>query len=229
MFSSEDQFRTILGILTNKDGALPSYALYTLLRAACDADVRCRHLLDPAITETLRLARALNERLDNLDEQREVVPAGKHFDDRVAHLEMRAVANGIVPLRSQPKGGGPGKIIGFDEHQMSGVDLFNAYLPSGSDAFRVLSGYVHSKPWVQLTRDRAQPSDDPGVQNVRTDLDVVRFSGVLDAVLDLHDENIGHWLHLAGYPAEVWREAKKGSSAAPGGGRRGQPRRTGQR
>ena len=67
IFSAEDHLRTVLAFLRPEppltEVILPQFSLYTLLRAACTADVRARHLLDLGITETRRLARALNERL----------------------------------------------------------------------------------------------------------------------------------------------------------------------
>src|SRR5438876_6248048 len=70
LFSAEDHLRTILMIL--KTGPLPCFALLTLIRAAAEADVRCRYLVEPSITETQRLARGMNERLDNLKEQKKI-------------------------------------------------------------------------------------------------------------------------------------------------------------
>jgi hypothetical protein len=77
-------------------------------------------------------------------------------------------------------------------------------------AFSFLSGYVHSKPWVAMQAHRAKPSAHPGVADVATDLNVVLFVAVLKVVLDIHDFNIAQWLRLAGYPPEVWTNAKKG-------------------
>src|SRR2546428_4663666 len=104
LFSAEDHLRTVLMIL--KAGPLPCFALLTLIRAAAEADVRCRHLLDPLITETERLARGMNERLDNLQEQRKVdaPQADMHYPQRGAPLEQPAKANGIAP--PYQKGGG---------------------------------------------------------------------------------------------------------------------------
>jgi hypothetical protein len=208
LFSAEDHLRTVLMIL--KTGPLPCFALLTLIRAAAEADVRCRHLLDPLITETERLARGMNERLDNLQEQRKVdaPQADKHYQQRVAHLEQRAKANGITPLYS--KGGGA--IHAFGEPQKTDRDLFATYLPggTGSMAFSFLSGYVHSKPWVTVQASRAKPSAERGVADVATDLNVLLFASILKIVLDIHDFNIGQWLRLAGYPPEVWANAKKG-------------------
>lgn len=39
---------------------------------------------------------------------------------------------------------------------------------------------------------------------------VLLFTGILKVVLEIHDFNIGQWLRLAGYPPEVWANAKKG-------------------
>ncbi len=136
---------------------------------------------------------------------------GTHTDQRVAHLEQRAIANGITPIRSRPKSGAPGQIIAFGEPQKTEAELFKDHLPAGSSAFRFLCGYVHSKPWVLVPRHRARASSDPKVSNISTDLDVTLFAAVLNGVLDLHDENIGYWLALAGYPSEVWRLAKQGA------------------
>jgi uncharacterized protein with PIN domain len=38
----------------------------------------------------------------------------------------------------------------------------------------------------------------------------VLFVAVLKVVVDIHDFNIAQWLRLAGYPPEVWTNAKKG-------------------
>jgi hypothetical protein len=128
MFSAEDHLRTVL--LVAKTGPLPAFALFTLVRVAADAVVRCRHLMDPAITETERLARGMNERLDNLKEQRKVhdPQAEQHFNARVAHLEQRAMANGITPLRKT----GASAIHAFGEAQKTDRDLFSSYLPGGA-------------------------------------------------------------------------------------------------
>lgn len=212
--SAEDHLRTSLAILKPAppliEVTLPQFSLYTLLRAACMADVRARHLLDLGITETRRLACALNERLDNLKEQRKALPESKLFDERVSRLEQRARSNGIDPHRE--KGSATGPISHFDEPWSSDFELFSTYLPAGSLAFRFLSGQAHSKPWVQIRRERAEASDDPRVALVPTDLDVLLYCNILESELDLHDEVVGAWMTLAGYPAEVWAGAKEGSA-----------------
>jgi hypothetical protein len=209
----EDHLRTALIVF--KTGPLPCFALYTLVRAAADAVVRAKHLLDPAISEPARLARGMNERLDNLNQQVKVMaePGRAHYDRRVQHLEQRARTNGIAVLREKRKDGTSGRIIAFGEPWSTDVDLFGRYLPAGSTAFRILSGYVHSKPWVLAPGYKAQPSPDPKVGMIPTDMDVRMFIAVLTTVLDLYDESVGHWLTLAGYPAEVWTNAKQGDGS----------------
>jgi hypothetical protein len=208
LYASEDHLRTVL--LVMEKGPLPSYALFTLLRTAAEAEVRCKHLLDPTISEKLRLARGLNERLDNLDEQRKADGNQAFFDQRVAYLEARAVTNGITPKRSAPKKGRVPEIIGFEgETVKSDVELFSLYLRHGSLAARFLGGHVHSKPWVQLSSSRAKPTADPKVALIPTDVDVELLLGVLDSVLTIRDANVGHWLTLAGYPADLWTQATK--------------------
>lgn len=207
LLSAEDHSRTIWHTLTNKDAALPTFALYTLLRAAAEAFVRCCHLLDPAISESERLARALDERRDNIAEARKAdAPSARSFyDARITHLEQRATTNTIAVLRSRN-----GAIIGFGSPHKSETDLFGDYLPAGAAAFRYLSGHVHSKAWAQLPRDQSEPSGEPGVQNARPVLKVLLFSAIFDGVLDLYDKSVGCWFVLAGYPAEVWHQAKQG-------------------
>ena len=214
IFSAEDHLRTVLAFLRPEppltEVILPQFSLYTLLRAACTADVRARHLLDLGITETRRLARALNERLDNLKEQRKALPPSEHFDERVDWLEQRAKANGIVPRRERDSVIGP--VTHFDEPWANDFELFSAYLPVGSLAFRFLAGHAHSKPWVQIRPERAEVSEDPRVALVPTDLDILLFCNILEPALDLHDQVVAMWLTLAGFPPEVWDGTKEGSS-----------------
>lgn len=194
--AAEDHLRTIFQIL--RTGPLPMYALYTLLRAAGEADVRCRHLLDLSTSPKERLGRALNERLDNLEEQSKFLPAkGSVLAARFGHLVKRAQANGVAPVYSRKN---LRKLLGLGEARKSEVDLFATYFGGGSGAFRFLSGYVHSKPWIWLRRDRTVPTGEPGVRLAHIDLDGVLFASLLIAVVDLHEENLRNWSALAGRP-----------------------------
>jgi hypothetical protein len=214
IFAGEDHLRLIRSVL--ETGPLPSFALYPLLRAAAEAMVRARHLLDLDITETQRLARGLNERLDNLDEQKKIAPDAlddghdelfAHYEERVAHLEERAVENGIKVCRQRLKDGSAGKITGFDEPIRSDFSLFSTYLYEGPTAYRWLSGHVHSKPWVQLPKSAATPSADPEVALVQTGMNIPLFANLLDCVLDVYEESLVAWLVLAGYPRDTLKIA----------------------
>ncbi len=208
IFSAEDHLRA--AVIVVKHGPLPGFALYTLLRAAADAAVRAAYLLELQLTPAERLGRTLNERLDNLHEQRKfmVVDEDDHFGQSVEGLKSRATSHGVNVLYS--KAGAPRKLIGFGEPQPSVTQLFDRFLAGGESVHRYLSGYAHSKMWVQLPRSRAESSpDDPDVALVPTDLVVKTFVGVLSAVTQLYDEDLAKYLTLAGYPSEVWHLAKQ--------------------
>ena len=115
LYSAEDHLRTMLMIFEGTK--LPTYSLYTLLRAAAEAVVRCAYLLDPSLTERERMARGLNVRWENLDEQRKIDHDDKQFAERVAHLEQRAAANGIQVLKKSGD-----KPAHFGERRRSDVD-----------------------------------------------------------------------------------------------------------
>jgi hypothetical protein len=208
IISAEDHFGAILQIRSTQ--RLPKFALYTLLRAAGEAAVRCRYLLDPKLSGQDRLARALNERLDNIREARkDPAMTEAYYQKRLKFLEDKAIANGIEPIPEKRKTGEPGPTTAFGEQRKSATQLFTDYLPAGSKAFRSLSGFTHSRPWVQLRPELAQPSTEPGVSEMPLDLDVGEFLEVLANVVDLHDENIRLWLAAAGYPGDIWSTAKK--------------------
>jgi hypothetical protein len=202
LYASEDHLRTIQTVI--ESGRLPSYALWTMLRTSAEAEVRCRHLLELPISETDRLARGLNERFDNLIEQRKATGDLAFFRSRVAHLEQRATAHGIAPLYAKTKGGGQGDVIGFGEPAKSDVEFFDLYFTTGSKAFRYLGGHVHSKPWVQLPVRRVKPTRDPKVSTIPTELNVILFAAVVNSVLILRDGSVRAWLVLSGYPGDLW-------------------------
>jgi hypothetical protein len=205
LMSAEDHLRTVLTVLTS-DAPLPGFSLFTLVRGAAVPAVHARHLLDPSITEGQRLGRGLNARLENLEQQQKVHPEiqGNHFDERLEHLRSRADANGVAVIRNRN-----GTIIAFGESQPSDTDLFERYLPEvGKTYFQYLSGYAHSLPWAQLPRHRAEPSADPEISLVRTDVNVPVFAAVLNGALNLYDETVEFWLGHAGFPSQVWTMAK---------------------
>ncbi len=205
--AAEDHLRTILSLLA-PDIMLPSFSMFTLVRGAAMPTVHARHLLEPSITETTRLGRALSARLKNLEQQQKVNPEvqGPFFVDRVDHLTKRAEANGITVLRNKKDA-----VIGFGEHWPTDADLFEKYIPEvGKTFWQFLSGHAHSMAWIQLPISRALPSDKPGIVMVPTAVDVPTLAGVLNRTLTLYDETVGIYLEHAGFPPLVWAEAKKG-------------------
>ncbi len=207
LYAGEDHLRTILMII--RSGTIPSYAAYTLLRPAAEAEVRARHLLDLGISETERLGRGMNERLDNLIEQRKAGVDPKAVQRRIGDLDRRAKANGVAVMWSRVKAGKKREIVGFGEPLKTDLDLFKLHLRAGSSAFRFLSAHVHSKPWIQLPKSRARPGRIPTMSFVSTEINLVVFASVLDSVLKVHDENVGFLLVLAGYPMRVWNDFKE--------------------
>jgi hypothetical protein len=127
LYSAEDHLRAMLMLLEGPQ--VPTYSLYTLLRAAAEAVVRCSYLLDPDVTERQRMARGLNVRLGNLIEQNKVVRDDKLFAERVAHLEERAALNGIFVC----KGREDKPATEFGGRRMSGIALFATYIRSEGD------------------------------------------------------------------------------------------------
>jgi hypothetical protein len=195
LVSAEDHLRSVL-ILLAPDVLLSPFSLFTLIRGAAVATVHARHLLDPTIDESARLERGLSARLENLKQQKNVLPElqGSRFNDRVKYLRQRAATNGVELVR-WPRD----------------TELFDTYMPGiGKTYFQYLSGYAHSFPWAQIPMHRAQPSDDPDYSLVPTDVDVPTLAIVLTNALDMYDEAVGFFLIHGGYPAMVWNEAKKG-------------------
>lgn len=126
----------------------------------------------------------------------------------IDHIEQRATKNGVSVERSKPKSGRTREITGFGEPVRSDLDLFKTYLRAGTAAYRFLGGHVHSKPWVQLPRNRARPTPTPTISSISTEINLMLFCSVLDSVLKVHDANVGHILVLSGYPISIWNDIK---------------------
>jgi hypothetical protein len=220
LVAAEDHLRTVLTVI-KAERPLPQYSVFTLVRGAALAIVHARYLLDPTIDETARMGRGLGARMVNvkhihrayseLDPPERPPHGHATWDDwlaeRIDHFEKRAIANGVPVGRSQQ---GAGPVYGFPDQWPSDIDLFDQQMPAvGSTYFRYLSGYVHSMPWTNLNVGRAQPSDEPGISLVRTDVDVPTMAAVIDGAVDLYEKTIVAYLAHGGYPAMVWQEAKK--------------------
>jgi len=218
-YSGEDHLRAMLILFEGR--LLPTYALFTLLRAAAEAIVRCAYLLDPGITESQRLARALNVRLVNLIQQNKAAPDEVLQASRVAYLEQRAADNGIVVFKSAKNN----VVTHFSEPRRNEVELFARYVkpleagsgaeaPVGKMLYRYLSGQVHSMLWVKLSQAESVSTDEPGMSSVKLDLQFDWLAGMLSLVLRVHEHNMLNLLQLSGYPSVVWEEAKKTAMVA---------------
>jgi hypothetical protein len=207
LYSVEDHLRTVLALLETQ--TLPTFALYSLLRPAAEAAVRMAYLLEAGIDETQRLARGLNVRLENLIQQNKVVADHAMLTERLANLERRATANGIDTLRDRRD-----RVDGFGEREPQETDLFAEYLGEGELIYRYLSGHIHSMAWVQISREGAVPTDEPGVSSMPMVLNVEVFANVLTIVLGRHEKNVVRLLQSGGYPREVWVQAMTTAVAA---------------
>jgi hypothetical protein len=211
LFAAGDHLRTIVAIADT--GNVPSFALFTLLRSAAEAAVRARHLLEPQLDDSARLARSLNERLSNLAEQGKVVLDDEHLMERISHLEQRAQQLGIE-VRSNKQG----KTDSFGEPRQSMVALFARYLKGGDTGYRVLSAYAHSMQWMLVRSARAKPSTEPEIVLVSTQVDTDELLALMDDIVDLFDADCGFWVVLAGQPLDVWSLAKQGGAAPTSAG-----------
>jgi hypothetical protein len=234
--AAEDHLRTVLWVAEGR--RLPSFALYTLTRAAAEALARAWYLLDAPDVKNRR-SRALNVRLHSMREQaklanprprrgtpqrqqnqeeiRRAEEIKQHQRKQTRLLEDGAAAVGIAVRRDKN-----GRTLGFGSAALP--DRWEAVadaMDEGEVAYGVMSGFGHSEPWALLRPERARPTDDPDVMEAPTALDLGWLMGILDRVLDLHDRVLARWMALAGQPFEVWQLAKQGSAAArqpfPGG------------
>jgi hypothetical protein len=208
--AAEDHLATIVTVY--EAGPLPLYSPYTLLRAAGEAICHGSELLDPSISDTVRLAHALNERLFGLDQQRKSDPDEKSarafFVKQVDHLVKRAQANGITPVYNKPKNGKP-ELVGFGKPRKKDFQLFSDCLPGvGGEAFRFLSPHVHSTALQQLLFAEAQPTTNLSFKNVPSMMNGVDLAKLIDAFAEVHDKNIGQFATYAGLSADEWDQVK---------------------
>jgi hypothetical protein len=207
IYSVDDHLRTILWLF--EGGQLPTYALYTLLRAAAVPAVKSAYLLEQNIDERARLARALNVRWDGFDEQNKLDPNSQRLAENIAYLEERARKNGIEVFKKDPNR----PATAFGEHRPSELILFGKYLRGrnssnrfGQMVFRLLSGHVHAEVWPKMLNAETAETDEPGIVSVKLDLQFDWFAPMLWMVLRLHIQNGRSLLKLSGSPDLVWDE-----------------------
>jgi len=202
---SEDHFRTILMILQNN--LLPMFSVYSLLRPPAEADVRTLFLLDAQVNERERLARGLSVRFESLREQSKVKSVPTRFAAASARIEEKASANGIAAVRSKPKSGPP-EIIGFGQAMKKETELFRTYHAGGELLYRVLSSHVHARSWAWVDPQKAAPSTEPGVSQLRVDLDISFWLGFLVLSLKTHELASIRFLELGGGAKAHWEQTK---------------------
>jgi len=218
LYSAEDHLRTMRIVLEAE--FLPTYALFSLLRAAAEAVVSCAYLLDDSLSDTARMARGLNVRWENLEEQRKLTGDASQFAARVAILEERAARNGIQVFKVDPAK----PATDFGERRLSEIALFSKYItpekpdpnadkPIGELVYRYLSGHVHSAIWVKIANAEITATDEPGMSTVKLDLQFDWLALMLRMILRRHESNIVSLLALSGYPVMVWHEALKSGTA----------------
>lgn len=211
IYSAEDHLRTILRVFEGTD--LPTYSLFTLLRGAAVPIVTGAYLLEPGIDDKTRLARALNVRWVNVEEQNKLDPNAQNFAKNIAHLEERAAANGITVFKKDPAR----PATDFGERRLSEFALCGRYLKGkdpeserfGGMVYRYLSGHVHAMLWVKMINADVAETSEPGISSLRLDLQFDWFATMLQVVLRLHVRNITSLMSLSGFPRTIWEEAMK--------------------
>ncbi len=166
------------------------------------------------------MARGLNVRWENLEEQRKLTGDAGQFAARVAALEERAARNGIQVFNVDPAK----PATDFGERRLNEVALFSRYItpekpnpdadkPIGELVYRYLSGHIHSAIWVKIANAEITATDEPGMSTVKLDLQFDWLALMLRMVLRRHESNIVSLLMLSGYPVMVWNEAMKSGIA----------------
>lgn len=203
---SEDHLRTILMIL--RKNVLPMFSVYSLLRPPAEADVRVLFLLDAHISERERLARGLSVRFENLREQSNVKSVPTRFAAASASIERKAIENGIAPVWSKPKKKERPRIIGFGQAMKKETELFRTYHSGGELLYRVLSCHVHARSWAWVDPQKAVPSGDPGVAQLKVELDISFWLNCLILSLQTHEMALIRVLELGGGAKSDWEKTK---------------------
>lgn len=203
LFTARDHLRAL--VIFADTGQLPVYAPFTLLRAAAEATVRARFLLEQGLSNADRVGRHLNERLMNLREQHKLIPDKTHLGRRLADLQQRASALGIQPIVNRKTG----DIEGFGSRRPSMTDLFRLYLENGAETYRILSAYAHSMTWLIVRPSRAI-KDSSGQNWMPLVTDARELAVFIHDVCEAFDQACIRWVEASGQPRAVWDMAKQG-------------------
>jgi hypothetical protein len=160
---------------------VPAFAHLTLIRAATEATVTARWLLDPKAESMDRVARAVGFMSEDYEERRKAensfgmtafAPDGKSAAARKADLESDRLADHIKAV--QP---------------LSLVDLFKRYfLPDGEDGaffYRILSANAHARRWrLGMNTIADIGGSDPPLSRISAGDDIA-WASTANAVLTL--------------------------------------------
>lgn len=133
----------------------PTFAHFSLIRAAHESSWLAYWLLEPGTDATDRLVRGMAAQYVDYDERKKIEdamgqltvrPPAKSAADRLNDLLAEASLRGLTQVNKR------GKVL-LAKPMPSAVELFDLYEPAGqgvrgSYLYRLLSGYAHGKQWA---------------------------------------------------------------------------------
>ena len=137
-----------------------------------------------------------------------VKPDPQFLATRTARLEQRAIANGVAPVRSNPKKGEP-EIIGFGEAIKREIPLFQTYHDGKELLYRVLSSHIHARPWAWMDATKAMATAEPGVSLRKAELDINLYVSILVLTIKTHERALIRLLELSGGTKVEWETKKQ--------------------
>jgi hypothetical protein len=211
--SACDHLTTVVNVVDG--GLLPRYSPYTVVRGALEADAWLCWVLDTALTDLDRLARALTLRANSLYEARRIGAAPARLTPQRHYTKrMKRVFSVAKRWKLTPKTDNYGrvsfvtlpKVTPLLRALMPDPSPKNKVLTVGEQTYAELSARAHGTYWAAL--QGAVPVkrlDRFRVLGV-TQLDVVEFVRLLGIVVSLHDEAMKRMATLAGRNA--WEQVR---------------------
>lgn len=198
--ASEDHLLLVLGTFIG--GAIPRYALYTVIRGAIEAAAWCCWLEDPAISTTDRVARALTERFTSISALSKLGRAPK-FDKQVA--QMMSVAS---KYKIKPKNNKNAELIAFGKARPKVTDLLISLMPDatpetnglplGDHTYKTLSARAHATGWALVEGAVPVAKADDHSKLMYITVAIPELLRVLRIASDLHCRAVRQRLQLAG-------------------------------
>jgi hypothetical protein len=199
-------------------GQLPRYSLFTVIRAALEADAWACWLLDPTIDDSERLGRALTVRADSLFEMKRLglrplgtTPA-RHYNKRIKrvlaagkrwNLTLKTHKDGRVAFVVMPR------VTPLLRTLLPRKSSKNKKLTVGDQSYGELSARAHGTTWSLLSNVVGVQRLDQFQQLGYLAVDVLEFVRLLGVVVRLHDEAIKRMATLCGREPAAW-EALRG-------------------